>query len=28
MVKNGQNSDFQDGGSRHLEFQKLQFLVT
>jgi len=24
----GQKSDFQDGGRRHLEFQKLQFLVT
>jgi len=24
----GQNSDFQDGGRRHLEFQKFQFLVT
>jgi len=24
----GHKSDFQDGGRRHLEFQKLQFLVT
>jgi len=24
----GQKSDFQDGGRRHLEFQKFQFLVT
>jgi len=27
-MSNGQKSDFQDGGCRHLEFQKLQFLVT
>jgi len=25
-MSNGQKSDFQDGGHRHLEFQKLQFL--
>jgi len=25
LMSNGQKSDFQDGGSRHLEFQKLQF---
>ena len=24
----GQKSGFQDGGRRHLEFQKFQFLVT
>jgi len=24
----GQKSDFQDGGRRHLEFYKIQFLVT
>ena len=24
----GQKNDFQDGGHRHLEFEKFQFLVT
>ena len=28
LMSYGQKSDFQDGGHRHLEFQKFQFLVT
>jgi len=28
LMSDGQKSDFQDGGRRHLEFQKFQFLVT
>jgi len=28
LMSYGQKSDFQDGGRRHLEFQKFQFFVT
>ena len=28
LMSNGQKTDFQDGSRSHLEFQKLQFLVT